>query len=263
MTTNVTATDSAPTAILDRISLVLDSFDGPGHLTLAQVAQRTGLPRSTTHRMLERLVAMRWIRRDGRHYELGLRLMELGSLAVRQNRLYNTAVPVMRELNRVTGHMVQLGILDGANVVYLEQVGPRDSVIVHSRVGRSHPAHQSPVGLALLAHAPRQTQLSDALAAQLAQIRDSGVAYMSTARFCGIGVPVGADGDTAIAAISICAPVGKLKLEHRSAAPVRMAANSIMLAMSADEGHIVPTMQRRNHLRQMPSAAPQQRLRYA
>ena len=37
--------DSAPTAILDRVSLVLDAFDGPGRLTLAQVVRSTGLPR--------------------------------------------------------------------------------------------------------------------------------------------------------------------------------------------------------------------------
>lgn len=263
MTTTIADTDSAPTALLDRISLVLDSFDGPGSLTLAQVAQRTGLPRSTTHRMLERLVSMRWIRREGRHYELGLRLMELGSLAVRQNRLYNTAVPIMRELNRVTGHMVQVGILDGPNAVFLEQVGPRDSVIVHSRTGRSHPAHQSPVGLALLANSPMQPQVPDALAQQLARIREAGVAYLSTDRFCGLGVPIGGDGETPIAAISICAPVGRLKLDHRSAAPVRMAANSIMLAMRSPEINIVPTLQRRNQLRQMPTAVPDQRLQYA
>lgn len=260
MTTSVAATDSAPTAILDRISLVLDAFDGPGHLTLAQVAHRTGLPRSTTHRLLERLVTMRWLRRDGRNYELGLRLMELGSLAVRQNRLYNAALPVLRELNRVTGHTVQLGVLDGANVVYLERVGPPDGVIVHTRTGRSHPAHLSPVGLALLAYSP---DAPESLAPQLARVRDNGVAYMSTDRFCGISVPIGADGDTVIAAVSICARPGMLKLDHRSAAPVRMAANSIMQGMSAGEIGLVPTLQRRNQLRSLPSAAPRQHLRYA
>ena len=81
MTAPATA-DSTPTAILERISLVLDAFDGPGRLTLAQVVRRTGLPRSSAHRMLERLVEMRWLRREGRDYELGTRLMELGSIAV-------------------------------------------------------------------------------------------------------------------------------------------------------------------------------------
>ena len=47
---------STPSAVIDRVSLVLDAFDGPGRLTLAQIVRRTGLPRSSAHRMLERLV---------------------------------------------------------------------------------------------------------------------------------------------------------------------------------------------------------------
>ncbi len=43
--------------------------------------------------MLERLVQLRWLRRSGRDYELGMRLVELGSLAVHQDRLVRAAAP--------------------------------------------------------------------------------------------------------------------------------------------------------------------------
>ncbi len=59
MTLTVEKSGETPSAVIDRISLVLDSFDGPGRLTLAQIVRRTGLPRSSAHRMLERLVALR------------------------------------------------------------------------------------------------------------------------------------------------------------------------------------------------------------
>jgi DNA-binding IclR family transcriptional regulator len=52
----VTVEPTTPSAVIDRVSLVLDAFDGPGRLTLAQIVRRTGLPRSSAHRMLERLV---------------------------------------------------------------------------------------------------------------------------------------------------------------------------------------------------------------
>src|SRR5690348_16353055 len=55
---------STPTAVIDRIALLLDAFDGPGRLTLAQIVRHTGLPRSSAHRMLERLVQLRWLRRS-------------------------------------------------------------------------------------------------------------------------------------------------------------------------------------------------------
>src|SRR3954462_1741374 len=92
------AATETPSAVIDRISLVLDAFDGPGRLTLAQIVRRTGLPRSSTHRMLERLVKLRWLRRDGRDYELGMRLVELGSLAVHQDRLHRAAMPLLHDL---------------------------------------------------------------------------------------------------------------------------------------------------------------------
>jgi len=57
------AESTTPSAVIDRVSLVLEAFDGPGRLTLAQLVRRTGLPRSSAHRMLERLVALRWLRR--------------------------------------------------------------------------------------------------------------------------------------------------------------------------------------------------------
>src|SRR6201995_3661929 len=89
-----------PSAVIGRVSLVLDAFDGPGRLSLAQVVRRTGLPRSSAHRMLQRLVQLRWLRRQGRDYELGMRLVELGSLAVHQDRLHRAATPLLGELHR-------------------------------------------------------------------------------------------------------------------------------------------------------------------
>src|SRR6201996_9686377 len=118
-----------PSAVIDRVSLVLDAFDGPGRLSLVQVGRRPGLPRSSAHRLLERLVQLRWLRRQGRDYELGMRLVELGSLTVHQDRLHRAALPFLHELHRATGLVVHLAVLDGADVVYLEKIaggfGPR------------------------------------------------------------------------------------------------------------------------------------------
>ena len=121
----VTVETTTPSAVIDRVSLVLDAFDGPGRLTLAQIVRRTGLPRSSAHRMLERLVQLRWLRRSGRDYELGMRLVELGSLAVHQDRLHRAAIPLLHDLHRATGLVVHLAVLDGSDVVYLEKIGDR------------------------------------------------------------------------------------------------------------------------------------------
>lgn len=255
-----TDTESTPNKIMDRISLVLDAFEGPGRLTLAQTTKRTGLPRSTVHRLLERLVALRWLTREGNTYELGTRLMELGSLAVQQNRLYNSALPVLHELHRVTGHIVHLGILEGDDVVYLEKVGSRSATATTSRVGGRHPALQSPLGRALIANTPGSVLPRTDL--DLQRVREHGVSYVRTAKISGIGVPIGRAGD-AIAAISICAPTGQLALDHRAAVPVRIAASSIAQALSMGPANIAPILQRQNQLRAMPTAMPRPHLQYA
>src|SRR3984957_10587488 len=132
---------ATPSAIIDRVSLVLDAFDGPGRLTLAQVVRRTGLPRSSAHRMLDRLVQLRWLRRSGRDYELGMRLVELGSLAVHQDRLHRAAAPLLQGLHRATGLVVHLAVLDGTDVVYLDKIGDRALGAIPTRVGGRQPAH--------------------------------------------------------------------------------------------------------------------------
>ncbi|QNG20141.1 IclR family transcriptional regulator [Rhodococcus triatomae] len=235
--------NAAPTAILDRVSLVLDAFDGPGRLTLAQVVKRTGLPRSSAHRMLDQLVHMRWLRREGRDYELGMRLIELGSLAVHQDRLHAAAIPTLHELHRVTGFVVHLAVLDGPDIVYLEKIGGRLSASVPTRVGYRRPARATAVGKALLASAIH----GDTRDPELAKVRERGVAFEreeSLRGFSCIGAPVGPEGE-AVAAISICGPVTHMKLDHKLAAPVRMAAGAIWRGYEASRVHVTPTLQRR------------------
>ncbi len=147
-----------PSAVIDRISLVLDAFEGPGRLTLAQIVRRTGLPRSSAHRMLERLVQLRWLRRSGRDYELGMRLVELGSLAVHQDRLVRAAAPLLGELHRATGLVVHLAVLDGPDVVYLDKIGDRALGAIPTRVGGRQPAHCTAVGKAILAYCDQDAE---------------------------------------------------------------------------------------------------------
>lgn len=245
--------DSTPTAVLDRVSLVLDTFDGPGRLTLAQIVRRTGLPRSSAHRLLERLVSMRWLRREGRDYELGMRLVELGSLAVHQDRLHAAALPLLHELYRVTGFVVHLGILDGPDVVYLEKIGGRLAAAVPTRVGERRDAPTTALGQVLLAfESPQPTTHS-----QRARIREAGVAFergIGLPGFSCLAAPIGLPGQ-AVAAVSICGPTTALRNDHISAAPVRMAASAIWRAIDGGSHTVTPTLQRRQLLRNLPTAA--------
>lgn len=259
----IQAEATTPSAILDRASLLLDAFDGPGRLTLAQIVRRTGLPRSSAHRMLERLVQLRWLRREGRDYELGLRLMELGSLAVHQDRLHRAAMPFLHELHRVTGFVVHLAVLDGADVVYLDKVGGDLSASVPTRVGGRRPAHCTAVGKAILAYADEsrldelvtgqagaRTRYSIStraqLDAELTKVRAHGVAMERQESLPGFGciaAPIGDLGDTPAAAVSVCGPVDRMAFDHRLSAPVRTTALNIWRHVDDGQVRVRPTLQ--------------------
>ncbi|ORV11278.1 IclR family transcriptional regulator [Mycobacterium celatum] len=264
---SVTVEPTTPSAVIDRVSLVLNAFDGPGRLNLAQIVRRTGLPRSSAHRMLERLVQLRWLRRDGRDYELGMRPVELGSLAVHQDRLHRAAVSLLHDLHRVTGLVVHLAVLDGADVVYLEKIGDRMAAAIPSRVGGRQPAHCTAVGKAILAyndgaHAAdlgnRKTRYSISssaqLTAELAKVRARGVAFDREESLPGFGcvaAPIGDPGE-AIAAVSICGPMSRMMFDQRMAAPVRMAAMGIWHNVEDGPQRVAPTLQQVCPLRVEP-----------
>src|SRR5262245_11851292 len=260
----MTAAVETPSAVIDRVSLVLDAFDGPGRLTLAQIVRRTGLPRSSAHRMLERLVALRWLRRSGRDYELGMRLVELGSLAVHQDRLHRAATPLLHDLHRATGLVVHMAVLDGSDVVYLEKIGDRMTAAIPSRVGGRQPAHCAAVGKAMLAYndeadidlTSRKTRYSIGtpaqLTAELAKVRAHGVAVDREESLSGFGcvaAPIGAPGE-AVAAVSVCGPMNRMSFDQRLAAPVRMTAMGIWRNV---EGGVTPALQQVRPLRRVPA----------
>jgi DNA-binding IclR family transcriptional regulator len=263
---------TTPSAVIDRVSLVLDAFDGPGRLTLAQIVRRTGLPRSSAHRMLERLVQLRWLRRNGRDYELGMRLVELGSLAVHQDRLHKAATPLLHDLHRATGLVVQLAVLDGPDVVYLDKVGDRMVAALPSRVGGRQPAHCTAIGKVLLAYnsdacdevdlSNRRTKFSIGSAAQLAaeldKVRAHGVAFDREEALPGFGcvaAPIGGQGE-AVAALSVCGPMNRMNFDQRLAAPVRMTAMGIWRNVEDGTQRVAPTLQQVRPLRGGPAPRP-------
>lgn len=234
--------DCPRAAGIDRADLILKAFSGPGQLTLAQIARRTGVPRSSVHRMLERLVHLGWLSRSGHQYRLGLRLFELGSLAVQQDRLHAAALPCLRELRRLTGHTVHLAILDGEDVIYLEKMDGSIGVDIDTRTGGRRSAATTSVGKVLVANAfgaatglatrpgsPLAPAESARRRREHAAIRLHGIAFdreETMPRIGCVGAPVGLKRDV-VAAISICGPIDRLGVDSRTINLVRVTGSQI------------------------------------
>lgn len=123
-------------------------------LSLAQVAQSAGLPRATAHRMLSALREIGFIQQDARSglYGLGIRLFELGNLALANMDLMREAKPFMDRLSRLVGETVHLGVFDGYHVIVVEREEPQERASTRDLSGtESAPAYCTSVGKAVLA----------------------------------------------------------------------------------------------------------------
>lgn len=124
-------------------------------LSISAMARLSGIPKSTTHRLVTDLVAWGALERGPRGYRLGVKLFELGHLVPAQRTLREVAVPYAHNLNEVTGLTSNLAVRDQQEIIYLEKVARRDLLVPHSRAGGRLPLHCTGLGKAILAFSER------------------------------------------------------------------------------------------------------------
>jgi DNA-binding IclR family transcriptional regulator len=235
-----------PKSVLGKVSILLSAF-GPDHheLPLAELVRRTGLPKSTAHRLAEFLVAEGWLEHVNGTYRVGVRLFEIGRLASCVHDLREAAMPFMQDLYEATHEIVHLGVLRGVNVLYVDKIGSHRRVNVPSRVGGQLPAHSTGLGKAMLAHSshgvvaevlraglPPKTQHTitnpKSFLAELAAVLERGHAI--DREESGIGVACAAaailQNGHVVGAISVTGPTYRVQPE-RLAPAVRTAALGI------------------------------------
>jgi DNA-binding IclR family transcriptional regulator len=139
---------------IDRLLTLLDVFDG-ADLNLAEIAERSGLPLTTTHRMLAALEQWGGVERTpSGQYRVGVRLWELGTRAAIPSGLRETALPLMQNLYESTHENVQLAIREGHDALIIERLTGLRAVRTVTEVGGRLPLHATGVGKVLLASAP-------------------------------------------------------------------------------------------------------------
>src|ERR1700735_3410707 len=143
--------------VIDRGPALFVAFHA--RLPLRERSRRSGIPVSSTLRMAGRLLAWGALERDeeGR-YSIGLRLLEVASLAPRGHGLRQIALPFMSDLAAVIHQHVQLAVREGLEVTLVERFSAHSAVHVRYRVGGKMPLHCTGMGLALLAFAPLKVQ---------------------------------------------------------------------------------------------------------
>lgn len=146
--------------VVARAVRVLDAF-GPEEpaLRVSEIAERAGLHVATASRLVAQLTAEGLLARDrDRRVRIGVRFWELAMRASPTRSLREAALPSMEALHGIVRHHVQLGVLDGDDVLCLERLSAPDAVVSFSQVAGRLPTCASSCGIVLLAHAPRACQ---------------------------------------------------------------------------------------------------------
>jgi DNA-binding IclR family transcriptional regulator len=124
-------------------------------LSVRQVAERTGIPRSTAHALCLTLCDAGLLEETGgRGYRLGPALVGLGGQVIERTGLVGAAEGVLGRLAPTDGLEIHLGQLVGGWVVYLDRASGPVRAPMHNRVGLRAPAHLTGCGKAALAMLP-------------------------------------------------------------------------------------------------------------
>jgi IclR family pca regulon transcriptional regulator len=143
---------------LERGLAILSSFRSSRPLVgVSDLSREVGLSRSTTHRYVATLAALGYLQQDAatRKYRLGPRVLDLGFSAINSMELRHISAPHLRDLSEATGLTVNMAVLDGDEIVYIERcqssrAGPRD-IELNLHIGARLPAYCTSMGKVLLA----------------------------------------------------------------------------------------------------------------
>jgi len=136
---------------------ILETVAGiSGGASLAEVARRTDLARSTTHYLLQALVAHGYLHQQpgARHYRLGLKVFRLAGQPLESEQITASAMPVLNELSRLTHESVAIGIFRDDAVTLVATRDTDGPVRVVQSVGARRPLHCTALGKVLLAWLP-------------------------------------------------------------------------------------------------------------
>ncbi|MCF8538349.1 MAG: IclR family transcriptional regulator [Candidatus Nanopelagicales bacterium] len=156
MTEETPRQHSTLSSVRNAARLLKEFSYGSRELGVTELSRRLGIGKSTAHRLAHTLTEERLLERDPvtGAYRLGLAMYELGSVVSAHTDLHEACAPVIDQLRNATRETVQIAVLDGREVVYVERRESPQTLRLFGRVGHRNDAHCTSTGKVLLAHLP-------------------------------------------------------------------------------------------------------------
>ena len=132
---------------------ILELLNKERSLGITQIGQALGLEKTTVFRLLQTLCARGYVRQDlsTQMYSETMKLFDMGIRMVDSHGLLKKARPHIEALAMSTRETVNLAVLDGRNIVYVDKVESSEVIKADLGVGRSFPAYATSLGKSILA----------------------------------------------------------------------------------------------------------------
>ncbi|QBE61646.1 IclR family transcriptional regulator domain-containing protein [Pseudoduganella lutea] len=211
---------------------VLQAFsDSRRSLTIAQISQKTGIPRAAVSRCLYTLKQLGYADSDVNNYSLRPKVLTLGYSYLSSTPLTVSAQPYLNQISRTLNESCSLAVLDDNEVLYVARSATSRVMSVALNTGSRLPAYCTSLGRVMLAHLPeadlqayldkvRLKPLTEhtittqkGLRAALVQVREQGYAINNEELEVGlrsIAVPVRGASGTVLAALNVGAQAGRV-----------------------------------------------------
>ncbi|MDQ7095238.1 IclR family transcriptional regulator [Desulfosporosinus sp. PR] len=203
-------------------------------LGVTEIGNRIQLHKSTVHRILQTLCYRGYVERakENEHYQLGIKIVELGIRFFNDLEIRKVAAPVLNDLAKLLNEVVHLVLPDDGEIVYIDRAESSHVVGMHSKVGRRAPMHCTAVGKAILSTLPEEevrhiletkgmTRYTpntiidpEVLLKELRSIRENKISVEKEENEIGIiclGTPVFDYSGRAIGAISVSGPASRIQ----------------------------------------------------
>ncbi len=149
MKSETPAAEKTSIQVIERMMTLLDALASyPDPVSLKELSAATGLHPSTAHRILNDMVAKRFVdRAEPGAYRLGMRLLELGNIVKSRLNVREAALPFMQSLHRKTQQTVNLSVRQGDEIVYIDRAfSERSGMQVVRAIGGRAPLHLTSIG---------------------------------------------------------------------------------------------------------------------
>jgi IclR family pca regulon transcriptional regulator len=218
---------------------VMRGFSREKRMSIAQLSQKTGIPRASVRRCLYTLAQLGYVGTDdGRSYALRPKVLGLGHAYLSSTPLVIAAQPFLDRVSEAVNESCSLATLDGEDILYLARSVTSRIISVTLNVGSRLPAHCTSIGYVLLANLPdkdldlflekaelkayteRTITSPEKLREQLEQVRQANYAIadrLMEIAVRSIAVPVRNAGGAVVAGMNVIVEAGRVSLRDMRA----------------------------------------------